>query len=491
MLLRLSLRAKVSLILAAMVIITISGGLFLVWYTYKMEGILASIADHYLLSYETAEGLEIALANQKGFVSYYLIDGDADWLRQLGIYRQIFSDRLKDAYNFAEEAQEMKAVQNIETKYKQYINAKDRVINFYKNGKKEEGAKLHKSVRNDFFIILELCEQYKAVQIKKIANVKDSSRSQAEKFRVIAGAAVLAGVFLAVLLSFVLIYSILEPIRNLTVRADREGKGDQADNEIKALSKSINGLIQDADQTYSELIKSREHLLQAEKLALVGKLAAGVAHSIRNPFTSVKMRLFSLSRSLELSPYQKEDFDVISEEIRHIDTIVQNFLEFSRRPKLKMQTISPSTVVDLAIQLLEHRLKSYDVKVKVMRDKLLPEIQVDPEQLKEVIVNLIVNACEAMEKGGLIVINEETIKNEKGEFFAIIRVKDNGPGIPEEIIEKILQPFFTTKEEGTGLGLSIATKIVEEHDGKLEVNSREGEGATFIITLPLRESQYE
>ena len=105
------------------------------------------------------------------------------------------------------------------------------------------------------------------------------------------------------------------------------------------------------DTTRIELEQSREHLLQSEKLAQIGKLAAGVAHSIRNPLTSVKMRLFSLERTLSLSAAQKEDFDVISEEIRHIDTIVGNFLEFSRPPKLKIQKASPSEVVDMAVQL--------------------------------------------------------------------------------------------------------------------------------------------
>ena len=147
------------------------------------------------------------------------------------------------------------------------------------------------------------------------------------------------------------------------MRSGSEGDPDLAGDEVKALSHSVRGLIQNVDQTQSELQKSRESLLQADKMALVGKLAAGMAHSIRNPFTSVKMRLFSLNRSLKLSDTQKEDFDVISEEIRHVDTIVQNFLEFSRPPKLKIQSISPSVVVDQAIALLKHRLKSYDVEV--------------------------------------------------------------------------------------------------------------------------------
>ena len=223
-------------------------------------------------------------------------------------------------------------------------------------------------------------------------------------------------------------------------------------------------------------------------MALVGKLAASMAHSIRNPFTSVKMRLFSLERSLELSEIQKEDLEVISEEIRHIDNIVQNFLEFSRPPKLRMQPVSPSAVIDSAIQLLEHRLKSYDVTVDIVRNNPLPDIYGDPEQLKEVLVNLVVNACEAMEKGGRITIKEENILREPSGESAVLRLIDDGPGIPGSIADKIFQPFFTTKEDGTGLGLSIAARIIEEHRGRLVLESVAGGGAAFIITLPIMES---
>ena len=260
---------------------------------------------------------------------------------------------------------------------------------------------------------------------------------------------------------------------------------------MKALSRSIHGLLKDYDHTHFELEKSREHLLQAEKMALVGKLAAGMAHSIRNPLTSVKMRLFSLGRTLELSVPQKEDFQVISEEIRHVDTIVENFLEFSRPPKLKIQSVSPSEVVDHVLQLLHHRLESYGVNIKLDRRAFLPEIQADPEQLKEVLVNLVVNACESMEGGGTIAIHEQESVVETLGRAVTIRVTDNGPGIPDSIQGKVFQPFFTTKEEGTGLGLSIANRIVEEHGGWMDLRSEEGEGTTFVITLPVKESKIE
>ena len=114
----------------------------------------------------------------------------------------------------------------------------------------------------------------------------------------------------------------------------------------------------------------------------------------------------------------------------------------------------------------------------------MPEIDADPEQLKEVIVNLVVNACEAMERGGSIVIREQESMTPSKDRIAVIRVSDNGPGIPESIREKVLQPFFTTKEEGTGLGLSIAVRIIEEHHGRLDIESNQDEGATFVISLP-------
>ena len=484
---RINLRNRIYLILAALVFITLLGGLITVWYTYRLEGVLTSIIDRNLVAYQSAESFETSLINQKGFVSYYFLDGDPDWLRQLGKYRQIFNEQLHTARLLVEDEQQKQALDRIDREYRLYIDAKDQVIAHYKTGEREQGFRLHEKVRDRFFNLLELCEKYKEFHTKKIISAKNKSLLQARKFRVIAGGAILIVFSLSVLLAFILANQILDPLRRLAQEANKEGSSKKSGDEVKAISRSVHDLIEAAGQTHIELERSREHLLQAEKMAMVGKLAAGMAHSIRNPLTSVKMRLFSLSRSLQLTDYQKEDFDVISEEIRHTDAIVQSFLEFSRPPRLKMQQISPSIVVDMGLQLLEHRLKSYDVTVNVIREHPLPEIQADPEQLKEVLVNLIINACEAMEQGGSIDIEEEENFAAPLGRVAIIRIKDNGPGIPESIQDNIFQPFFSAKEEGTGLGLSIAARIVQEHQGRLNVQSKEGQGATFIITLPIKE----
>ncbi len=488
---RISLRVRIYLPLAALVCITMAGALITVWYTYRIEALLTSVIEKDLAALQTAEALETALVNQKGFVSYYFIEGNPDWLRQLGTFRQIFQERLADAFQMTESEGERKALQQIQTEYLHYITIKDRVIGHYQKGEREAGAILHRQARDNFFNVLLLCERYKKIRTERILKARSDSRDQAAKLRIIAANAVAVSFMLAVLLTLVLGYQILRPVRRLTAEADRKGNVAVSGDEVKALSNSVRGLIENVDHTQSELVKSRESLAHAEKMALVGKLAAGMAHSIRNPFTSVKMRLFSLNRSLQLTAAQKEDFDVISEEIRHIDAIVQNFLEFSRPPKLIMQSISPSKVVDQVIQLLEHRLKSYDVRVTIQREQPLPEIDADPEQLKEVLVNLMVNACEAIEKGGSIAIHEETAMTPSDGSVAVIRVSDDGPGIPEAIRKRVFEPFFTTKEEGTGLGLSIVARIIEEHGGSVTVESINGQGAIFVITLPIKDTSHE
>jgi signal transduction histidine kinase len=483
---KLPLRTQIFLVMTALVGITVMGGMIMIWTTYRMEDVLDAIIERDVAAYQAATALQTALVNQKGFVTYYFQDGNPDWLRQLGEYRQIFRMRLKEALSTAENAEQRKVLDQIEKEYEQYTAAKDQVIAFYKSGFRERGAELHQNARENFSVLLDLCESYKLIHTRRILAAKEHTLAEASRLRVIAVSAIVGSIGLGIILFTILVGQILKPVNRIFEEASRSNAKEPPNDVVAELGRTVHGLIEDVDQTHIELARSRESLLQAEKLALVGKLAAGMAHSIRNPFTSVKMRLFSLNRSLDLNEEQKEDFQVISEEIRHVDTIVQNFLEFSRPPKLKMQPLSPSSVVDNALQLLQHRLKSYDVTVALERAQPLPGVWVDPEQLKEVLVNLIINACEAMDKGGRITITEKTAADREGKPTVELLVADNGPGIAEDLTAKVFQPFFTTKEEGTGLGLSIVERIIHEHGGRIRLEPGDGVGAKFVITLPVR-----
>jgi signal transduction histidine kinase len=484
---RLSLRARIFLLLAALVLTTLGGGLVTLWHTRAMDGLLTSLIDKNVASFQAAEELETSLLMQKGFATYYFLDGNPDWLRQLSQYHQAFQDWLQKARKSAYTEPMMEIINQIESQYQHYRDSRDRVIELYREGKREEGAKLHWEARKQFAVLYDLCERYKLIHEYTITRTRTESRSQARFINTLALAVMPGVAILGALLAYILIKQILEPIRLLAQETGPAPSYAFLPDEVKALSRRVHNLMENVDQTQSELEKSQEHLAQAEKWALVGKLAAGAAHSIRNPLTSVKMRLWSMNRSLDLNVPQREDLDAISEEIRHIDTIVANFLQFSRPQKLRKEMISPSEVVDQALKLLHNRLQLYAVEVKLDRKMRLPEIMADPEQLREALVNLVVNACEAMVRGGSLFIQEEEGEDADLGRVAVLKVTDTGPGIPEAIQDQVFQPFFSTKEEGTGLGLSIANRIVKDHGGRLDLDSQEGRGTTFIITLPFPE----
>jgi signal transduction histidine kinase len=485
---KVSLRWRVLVIVLALVVAALAGGLFTLQYVNKTGAILTSMMDRDVTALQVAQELEAALVMHKGLVTYYVQDGDSRWLEELERYRGEFQRWLERARQSAHLEGEREVLERIASEYLFYVHARDQVLRLYGIGEREAAVQIHKEVREQFLVIRGLCEEYKRLHEQRIADSRREIQARAQFMSDLAMTTLPGVVLLGILLGYVLVNQVLEPIRRLAVGEDRSGDSPRSfpKDEVKALRRRFDSLMEDVDQTKTQLEKSKEHLAQSEKWAQVGKLAAGVAHSIRNPLTSLKMRLFSMERSLDLSDSQREDFDVISDEIRHIDNIVRNFLDFSRAPKPKMQRVSPSDVVDMALQLLRHRLETYNVRVEVARRKRLPEVWADPDQLKEVLVNILDNACEAMTGGGSVEISEEEGSEPPLGRVAVIRVSDDGPGVPESIQEKIFQPFFSTKEEGTGLGLSIATRIVEEHGGWLELWSQEGKGATFIITLPVK-----
>jgi signal transduction histidine kinase len=485
--LRLSLKNRIYIVNAILVSITVIGGLLMIWYTHKTEKIFKTIIDKNIIVYQSAENLATALVKHKGFVSYYLLDKNPSWIDQLHQNRAEFHAQMTRVKSLVEEDWEKDAIAQIESKYTDYIVTKDRVIALYASGEYEKGYAIHEKTRALFSQIMALSEQFKTFHKNKISQAIETSRKESNRLRYMALMAIIIVIILSLLINYIFARHILGPIRKITEEAHIKGDSPPPVNEVAALELSVHGLIRNSEQVHQDLKKSQETLLQSEKMAMVGKLAAGTAHSIRNPLTSVKMRLFSLNRSCRFTEAQQEDFNVISGEIQQINRIVDNFLEFSRPPRLKTQKMSPSLIVDSALNLLEQRLKSYRVAVKLVRKNLIAQTRIDPEQLKEVIVNIIVNACEAIKHDGQIIISEEERFVHPLEKVGIIRIMDNGPGIPREIQSEIFNPFFTTKDHGTGLGLSIAYNIIAEHGGWLDVSSRDGQGATFVITLPVND----
>jgi len=484
---RISLRTRIYLLLGMLVGVSLGGALTTLWYTSQTQNLYSFEIEGDVQAFLAADKLLTSLVMQKGFVTYFFLDGEAKWIEQLNQYHEIFLTWLENARNVNHIEQARLILNDIESRYIRFVDSRDEVIRLYREKNRKEGYARHQEIRKDFQAIYVLCEDYRKVYEEDLKEKSESYKNAAQFVTMVAWFAIPSCVLIGVLLAYILIKQVLKPIRQMALDTDVSTEPVHLVNEVKTLTNRVHSLVENVHQAQFKLEESRGHLIQSEKLALVGKMAAGVAHSVRNPLTSVKMRLFSLERSLSLNPTQKEDLKVISEEIRHIDTIVQNFLDFSRPPKLKFQLVSPSDVVDMTLQLLKYRIESYGIIIELQRKEKLKPIMADVDQLKEVLSNLILNAFDVMREGGHITIIEEMKHVNRPESFAVIRIKDDGPGIPESIQEQIFEPFFSTKEEGSGLGLSIAKRIVEEHDGQIHLRSISGQGTTFEILFPCKE----
>jgi len=487
----LSLRSKITCIFSVIAVIVLAGGGSLFWYTFQTDRSIGMMIDREIFLYKAVQDMELALANQKGFLTYYFLDGDEKWLSALTTYRQMFSESLERAtsLNLAKENRE--AMDNIAEKYRDYIAAKDQVIENYKRGIHPDTISAsHEKQRDAFFQLLALCEEFSRKQWRDILQREEAGIKRSEKMRATAFTGLIAFVALSTLFLMILYRQILVPIRGLAMETGGL-PGENIKNEVHSLAHSLQDMRRDFDETSTQLARSQRTLMQAERMATVGELAAGVAHTIRNPFTSIKMRMFSLGRTLDLNDAQNEDLKVIADEIARIDKIVQNFLEFARPPKLRLESCHLHDIIHSVLVLLEYRIKKYEVELHYEPRPDLPVVRIDPDRIKEALVNLIVNSCEAMGHGGRITVAETRAIDPKLGEVAMLTVTDTGPGVPEAILDKITTPFFTTKEEGSGIGLSIVARIVQEHDGRFMVSSEPGKGTECSIYLPVAGRAYE
>jgi signal transduction histidine kinase len=236
-----------------------------------------------------------------------------------------------------------------------------------------------------------------------------------------------------------------------------------------------------------KLIESQQLVERHEKLASLGVLAAGVAHEIRNPLTAIKARLFTQQKALAPGSRGRADAEFIGREIDRLEKIVSDFLRFARPVEPDCVPLSLAELLHEVGQLMAPQLRksSIDLSVEcVIETKVLG----DPEQLKQVLINLVQNAADALDTGGTIKLRASQRRMmlvDQMRETVIIEVEDNGPGIPSEVQKRLFDPFFTTKQSGTGLGLSIAARIVEKHAGALRVETALNRGTIFRIVLPL------
>jgi two-component system sensor histidine kinase HydH len=239
-------------------------------------------------------------------------------------------------------------------------------------------------------------------------------------------------------------------------------------------------------RVYQQLQDNFEQMKRSERLYAIGRMSAGLAHEIRNPLASIEGAASILQKNSDLERRSGEFLSIIQKECRRLDRLLTDFLRFASPRQPEHRIVVVERILNGSIDLATHAIgdKAVILRKQIPRD--LPALECDPEQLQQVLINLLINAIEATADGGEVVISARQQNDE-----ILIELRDNGCGVFPEDLEKMFDPFFTTKEHGTGLGLSVAHQIVSQHRGILIAENNERKGMTFTIRLPLRQGRIQ
>jgi len=290
------------------------------------------------------------------------------------------------------------------------------------------------------------------------------------------------GTLLSALIGFVVSRRLSRPLRRLAqgVRSVADGDYSQrvdtsGEDEVAELASTFNLMT----ERLGKMQQLEGELRRRDRLSALGEIAVGIAHEVRNPLGTIKTSADLLRRSATLDHNDSRMLGYVVEEVRRIENLINEFLAFARPREPQIRQIKPAAVVERVARFCDPQLNRYNVVLEVVDQAPDIMVQADEDHLFEAALNLVLNAIDAMEQGGRLLV---TLSRQEG--MAVISFTDTGPGVPQEIIERIFNPFFTTKPQGTGLGLAKVFAVMEHHGGRVECKSPAGKGATFSLMLP-------
>ncbi|MCX8030852.1 MAG: ATP-binding protein [Thermodesulfovibrionales bacterium] len=252
-------------------------------------------------------------------------------------------------------------------------------------------------------------------------------------------------------------------------------------DEIGYLIETFNEMIIKLKRSLEELDRATKEKLRLEKSSAMAEMAMTVAHEIKNPLNAIKASTSYLKANFQ-GEVLREFLTIIDKETERLNELITSFLSYARPVPLKYEKGNINHVIKDVIKLVETEIKEGEKTLEISFDTTIPHFYFDHHQLKQAVLNLLVNATDATKSGDTI-----SIKTEKSNGNVKITIKDTGSGVPEDLIDKIFEPFFTTKTTGSGLGLACVERIIKDHEGNISVKSKKNEGAEFIIKLPIKE----
>jgi two-component system, NtrC family, sensor histidine kinase HydH len=458
------------------------------WYSNRLERNLASLRSESVASLQAAEELEIFLRQLRYHSFLYLMEPTLEWKTLIDQDHEHFEQALGEAEDAAHSPEETSDLQKIKAGYQHYRKElEERGAEVKRSGKRPELQELAKAhpIRG----LVEPCHDLLKISQARMKETFDESENVNRQARVAMLLLGLGGPIGGVLCGYGIARGLSRSIYRLSVRVqDMAQRLDQdlasvsvaADGDLVHLDQQLQHVVQKVEEVAERVQRHQREMLRAEQLSAVGQLAASVAHEVRNPLTGVKMLVEAALRPQHRHALTKDDLEVIHGEVVRLEQTVQSFLDFARLPTPRRSIVELREVVDHAIELVRARATKQGVKLQQCRPDRSVPADVDRGQFCTVLVNLFLNALDAMPSGGSLEVHLETSP------VAGIRleVADTGSGIPPEILGRLFTPFASSKPTGTGLGLSISQRIIEEHGGTLTAANRMKTGACFTISLP-------
>jgi signal transduction histidine kinase len=279
------------------------------------------------------------------------------------------------------------------------------------------------------------------------------------------------------------IYQLSVRIRDAAGRLNRELASVtlEENNDLHSLNGQMQTVLVEIERVVERLQQREREVLRAEQLAAVGQVAAGIAHELRNPLTSVKMLVQTGLEGKAPSGLPPGDLTIIEHEVRRMEQTIQTFLDLARPPRSERRRTDLTGLLRRSLLLLEGRARRQKVELDLEAPPEPLYLEIDPEQIHQVVVNLLLNALDALPRGGKVTVS--AVRPPGGKAVEV-RVQDNGPGVAPRIRDRLFEPFVSSKETGLGLGLSICKRLVEAHGGTVRGENPRGGGALFTFTLP-------
>lgn len=437
-----------------------------------------------------------AFQYQKGFVAEYVLSGNPAWLTELKTSRPAFESWLKRARAKVDDPASAKLLDDIQQQYRAYDSARTKAVALHDAGRRDEAISALEGNHTRSQQLRDLFHEFGRLARQDAEKALADTESNVGRLGRVLVLTSIAGAIASLLAGFLWARRITRPIYELEVQVQSATERTRIQVApgrpgLEALGDQVRALVEKLEETDAALAEHRRRLMQSEKLSAVGELAAKLAHEVLNPLAGMKAAIQVLARQGASEADSAEVLDTaeaLNREITRVEGLVRRLVNFSRplAPRVEVATIA--SLLDAAVDAAAPVLKRHSVSVVRLEDANLEPVEVDPLLFTQVLVNLLVNAAEAMAPSGGSVQLTARRAHVLGHDEVAIRVADRGPGIPESQLHELFKPFFTTKPEGHGLGLAVSQNIVLEHGGRIIAENRpanEGRGAAFEVQLPV------